>query len=103
VPHDLAALLAVYRRTNQIGKPKKPVLRRSSEGLRICEIRIGEHGVTRRTPTDPLLAFILSEVFTPLDSASCFHVASSHGLSHLAGQRTAHLDIGSAEFQRTRG
>jgi hypothetical protein len=32
--------------------------RRDSKGLRIRKIRFDEHGVTRRTPTDPLLAVI---------------------------------------------
>jgi hypothetical protein len=54
-------------------------LRRGSKGLRTRKIRLDEHGVTRRTPTDPLLAFTLSEVFTPLASAPCFHGTSLMG------------------------
>jgi hypothetical protein len=53
---------------------------------RTRSVRTDEHGVTRRTPTDPLLALPLSEVFTPLASAPCFHGTSSHGLSRLAGR-----------------
>jgi hypothetical protein len=70
--------------------------------LRKRRIRIDEHGVTRRMPTDPLLAFPFSEVFTPLALTPCFHGISSHGLSRLAERQAAHLDVGSAEFQRTR-
>jgi hypothetical protein len=70
--------------------------------LRNRRVRIDKHGVTRRVPTDPLLALPLSEVFTPLASTPCFHRISSHGLFRLAGRQAAHLDVGSAEFQRTR-
>jgi hypothetical protein len=45
----------------------------------------------------------LSEVFTPLVSTPCFHEASSLGLSRPAVRQAAHRDVGSAEFQRTRG
>jgi hypothetical protein len=53
--------------------------------------------------TDPLIALPLFEVFTPLASAPCFHEASSHGLFHHNERRTDRSDVGSAEFQRTRG
>ena len=75
---------------------------RGSKDLRIQKVRTDEHGVTRRTPTDPLLAFFPFEVFTSLASVPCFHGTSSHGLSRLAERQAAHRDVGSAEFQRTR-
>jgi hypothetical protein len=101
--HDHPALHAVSRRAPVTGKPMSFTLRRGSKGLRPRKVRTDEHGFTRRTPTDPLLAFTLSEVFTPLASAPCFHETSSHGLSRLAERQAAHLDVGSPEFQRTGG
>jgi hypothetical protein len=86
------------------GKPESHAKqRRSSKDLRIQEVRTGKHGVTRRIPTDPLLALHPFEVFTPLASASCFHETCSLGLSRPAERQAAHRDVGSAEFQRTRG
>jgi hypothetical protein len=101
--HNLPSLPAVSRRISLTGKPMNSLRRRDSKGLSNWKIRSDEHGVTRRTPVDPLLALHLSEVFTPLASTSCFHEVSSLGLSRLAERRTAHLDAGSAEFQRTGG
>jgi hypothetical protein len=102
-PHDASSLHAVSRRTFQTGKPKCSVHRRSSKGLRNQRARFDKHSVTRRMPTDPLLAFYLSEVFTPLASTPCFHEVSSLGLSRPAARQAAHRDVGSAEFQRTGG
>jgi hypothetical protein len=99
----LPSLPAVLRRAPDSGEPKPFTRRRGSKGLRIRRVRIDKLGVTRGMPTDPLLALPLAEVFTPPASASGHHQASSHGLSRLAGRRTAHLDVGSAEFQRTGG
>jgi len=100
--HSLLSLHAVSHRNRRAGKPTRCPRRRSSKGLRKRRIRIDKHSVTRRVPTVPLLALPLSEVFTPLVSTPCFHGISSHGLSRLAGRQAAHLDVGSAEFQRTR-
>jgi hypothetical protein len=102
-PHDASFPLSVFRRYSGPGEPGTSQRRRGSRDLSTREVRIDESGVTRSTPTDPLLASHLSEVFTPLDSASCLHEASSLGLSRLAGRRTALRDVCSAEFQRTRG
>ena len=101
-PHDVPSLHAVPRRIFLAGKPVWSPRRRSSKGLRYRKVRFDKHGVTRRMPTDPLLAFCLSEVFTPLASTPCFHEVFSLGLSRLAERQAAHLDVGSAEFQRTR-
>jgi hypothetical protein len=88
--------------TFRAGKPTRRPRRRSSKGLRNRRVRFDKHGVTRRMPTDPLLALPLFEVFTSLASTPCFHGISSHGLLRLAERRTAHRDVCSAEFQRTR-
>jgi hypothetical protein len=101
--HNASSLHAVSRRISFIGEPMRSLRRRGSKGLSNWKVRSVEHGVTRRTPADPLLASHLSEVFTPLASTSCFHEVSFLGLSRLAERRTAHLDAGSAKFQRTGG
>jgi len=84
------------------GEPKNLAKCRGSKDLSIQKVRFDKPGVTRGMPTDPLLASPLSEVLTPLALASCFHDASSHGLSHFAGRQAAHRNVCSAEFQRTR-
>lgn len=91
-------LVATFR----TGKPARCPRHRSSKGVRNRRVRIGEHGVTRRAPTDPLLALPLSEVFTSLVSTPCFHGISSHGLVRLAEWQATRRDVCSAEFQRTR-
>jgi hypothetical protein len=89
---------------SDLGEPKKPTSqRRSSKDLRTQEVRTDKHGVTRRMPTVPLLALHPYEVFTPLASAPCFHEASSLGLFRHAERQAVHRNVGSAEFQRTRG
>ena len=97
------ALHAVSHNAFDAGEPTTHAKYRGSKDSSTQKVRSNKSGVTRGMLADPLLVLPLSEVFTPLALASCFHDASSHGLLHLAERQAAHFDVCSAECQRTKG